>query len=276
MRAHTSSYAPQGYYNSTGSSSGRYGDPAAMVNSGYAQQPAYAGYGEQQQPPPRYGEYGGQPFGQPPQATYTAAGSNSGRFNSNRPVRYGQGVGRIRVWFPPGTDPEAIRAFEAGDYDGSGFIDANELSRVVSASVYIPFSTRTVNLMLHLFSANGTDKIGPTEFVALWKELKDWRGVFEIYDRDRSGTIDQGELRDAFIHMGYAISTPLLQILISKYDRTGQNNALDYDNFIECGLVVKGLTDRFKVEDKNLTGSATLKFEKFMQIVLPFIVANTY
>lgn len=172
MRAHSSPYAAPGYYNqAAGASSGRYGDPAgSMNNSGYAQQPAYSGYGEQSPSSP-YGDYGVQPFGQPPpqqqQPTYSTAGPTSGRYNANRPVRYGQGVGRIRVWFPPGTDQEAIRAFEAGDYDGSGFIDAAELSRVVSASVYIPFSARTVNLMLHLFSASGTDKIGALGLVDL-------------------------------------------------------------------------------------------------------------
>jgi hypothetical protein len=159
MRAHNVPYA-QGFYDSSGSSSGRYGDPNVTSNSGYAQQPGYSGYGDQQQP--GYGNYGGQPpFGQPPapHPQLSPVGSNSGRYNTNRPARYGQGVGRIRVWFPPGTDAEAIRAFEAGDYDGSGFIDPAELSRVISASAYIPFSTRTVNLMLHLFS-NGNDKIG--------------------------------------------------------------------------------------------------------------------
>lgn len=56
---------------------------------------------------------------------------------------------------------------------------------------------------------------------------------FERFDRDRSGRIDHNELRDGLLSMGYAISPPLLNILISKYDRTGQAKAMDYDNFVE-------------------------------------------
>ncbi|CAM6114253.1 unnamed protein product [Calypogeia fissa] len=66
-----------------------------------------------------------------------------------------------KVQFLPGTDPEIIRAFELGDIDGSGAIDAGELGRVLSSG--LPFSTRTVNLMLHLYSGHGANKIG------LWK-----------------------------------------------------------------------------------------------------------
>lgn len=173
--------------------------------------------------------------------------------------------------FPAGTDGEIIRAFELGDIDGSGTIDAAELGRVLSSG--LPFSTRTVHLMLHLYSNQGSNKIGPTDFIALWKALKAWKVSFERFDRDRSGRIDYNELRDGLLSMGYAISPPLLNILISKYDRTGQAKALDYDNFVECGLVVKGLTDRFKVKDARLTGAATLDYETFMTMVLPFIVA---
>jgi calcium-binding protein CML len=175
------------------------------------------------------------------------------------------------VHFPPGTDPEIIRSFELGDIDGSGAIDAVELGRVLSTG--LPFSMRTVNLMLHLFSTHGANKIGPTEFVALWIALKEWKVCFEKFDRDRSGRIDFNELRDALLSMGYAISPPLLDILISKYDRTGQAQAMDYDNFVECGFVVKGLTDRFKAKDLRYTGSATIDYESFMKMVLPFVVA---
>lgn len=66
----------------------------------------------------------------------------------------------------------------------------------------------------------------------IWSVLY-MQGVFERFDRDRSGRIDTQELKDALLSMGYAISPNLLSILISKYDKTGQAKALDYDNFVE-------------------------------------------
>ncbi|KAJ7553979.1 hypothetical protein O6H91_06G120900 [Diphasiastrum complanatum] len=157
------------------------------------------------------------------------------------------------------------------DQDGTGLVDDNELQRILSAGR--PFSIRTVHLMLHLFTSNSSSKIGPVEFVALWKALKQWRGVFERFDKDLSGKIDSGELRDALLSLGYAISPSILKVLLSKYDSTGQGKAIEYDKFVECGLIVKGLTDRFKEKDSQFTGSATLNYETFMLMVLPFIVA---
>ncbi|KAL2641322.1 hypothetical protein R1flu_008909 [Riccia fluitans] len=228
--------------------------------------------------PSAYGQPPPSNYSQPPpptyvqQASYAPQNTYPPQYPPAYPAPYGQqGYGRPKVQFPPGTDPEAIMAFEQGDVDCSGFIDGVELGRVLSTGV--SFSMRTVHLMLHLYAAKSTNKIGPTEFVALWKALKEWKGVFERFDRDRSGRIDTQELKDALLSMGYALSPNLLNILISKYDKTGEAKALDYDNFVECGLVVKGLTDRFKAKDVQFRGSATLDYETFMQMVLPFIVA---
>lgn len=73
--------------------------------------------------------------------------------------------------------------------------------------------------------------------------------------------------------LGYSVSPTILQTLVSKYDKTGQSRGINYDNFIECSLVVKGLTDKFKEKDKIYVGSTSLTYEEFMQIVLSFIVA---
>ncbi|KAG6555301.1 hypothetical protein Mapa_003344 [Marchantia paleacea] len=252
----------------------------SQAPSSYGQPGAHQSYGVSQTLPNTYGQPApptsyGQPappvsYGQQP--SYSSQAAYPPQYPPSYPAPYGQqGYGRTKVQFPPGTDPEAIMAFEQGDVDCSGFIDENELGRVLSSG--ISFSTRTVHLMLHLYAGKTSNKIGPVEFVALWKALKEWKGVFERFDRDRSGRIDTQELKDALLSMGYAISPTLLSILISKYDKTGQAKALDYDNFVECGLVVKGLTDRFKAKDVQFRGSATLDYETFMQMVLPFIVA---
>lgn len=157
------------------------------------------------------------------------------------------------------------------DVDGSGSVDDRELQRVLS-SVNHEFSLRTVHLLMFLF-ANNTQRIGPMEFAALWRCIVEWRAIFIRFDRDRSGRIDSLELRDGLLSLGYAIPPSILQILVSKYDRTGQAREIDYDNFIECGIIVKGLTDAFKAKDTRYTGSATLNYETFMLMILPYIVA---
>lgn len=57
---------------------------------------------------------------------------------------------------------------------------------------------------------------------------------FEKFDRDRSGKIDTNELREALMSLGFAVSPVVLDLLVSKFDKSGgKNKAIEYDNFIE-------------------------------------------
>ncbi|CAL9000047.1 unnamed protein product [Prunus brigantina] len=176
--------------------------------------------------------------------------------------------------FPPGTDPAVISSFQMVDRDRSGFIDDNELQQALSSG-YQRFSLRTIRLLIFLFkSPNDPLRVGPKEFAALWTCLGQWRGIFERYDKDRSGKIDSMELRDALYSLGLAIPPSVLQLLISKYDDgSGSRVELNFDSFVECGMIVKGLTDKFKERDLRYTGSATINYDTFMSMVIPFLVS---
>ncbi|XP_058087207.1 probable calcium-binding protein CML48 [Magnolia sinica] len=177
--------------------------------------------------------------------------------------------------FPPGTHPDIIRSFQAVDRDRSGFIDEKELQAALSTG-YQKFSLRTIRLLIFLFK-NPNDpspRVGPSEFAALWNCLGQWRAIFERFDRDRSGEIDSLELRDALLSLGYAVPPSVLQVLMSKYDdRSGRRGALNFDSFVECGMIVKGLTEKFKQKDPRYTGTATLTYDTFMSMIIPFIAS---
>ncbi|KAK2985798.1 hypothetical protein RJ640_019294 [Escallonia rubra] len=175
--------------------------------------------------------------------------------------------------FPPGTDPNVVACFQMADQDGSGSIDDKELQRALSA-YNESFSLRTVHLLMYLFTSTNTRRIGPKEFTAVFYSLQNWRSIFEKFDRDRSGKIDYNELREALLSLGFAVSPVVLDLLVSKFDKSGgKNKAIEYDNFIECCLTVKGLTEKFKEKDTSYTGSATFTYESFMLTILPFLVA---
>jgi calcium-binding protein CML len=159
------------------------------------------------------------------------------------------------------------------DQDGSGFIDDKELQRALS-SYNQSFGLRTVHLLMYLFTNSNTRKIGPKEFTQVFYSLQNWRAIFERFDKDRSGKIDMSELREALLSLGFSVSPVVLELLVSKFDKSGgKNKAIEYDNFIECCLTVKGLTEKFKEKDTGFTGSATFTYESFMSTVLPFLIA---
>ncbi|KAJ9548134.1 hypothetical protein OSB04_020677 [Centaurea solstitialis] len=175
--------------------------------------------------------------------------------------------------FPPGTDPNVIACFQMADMDGSGAIDDNELQRSLSAYNQ-SFSIRTVRLLMHHFTNTNTRRIGPREFTQVFYSLQNWRANFEKFDRDRSGRIDALELREALLSLGFSVPHFVLDLLVLKFDKTGgMNKAIEYDHFIECCLIVKGLTEKFKEKDTTYSGYATFSYETFMLTVLPLLIA---
>lgn len=160
------------------------------------------------------------------------------------------------------------------DRDHSGFIDDSELQRALS-SAYHHFCLRTIRLLMFIFKNpnEGSLRLGPSEFAALWSCLGQWRAIFERFDRDRSGRVDAMELKDALYSLGYAVPPSVLQVLVSRYDNgSGRRVELDFDCFVECGMLIKGLSEKFKEKDPRFTGSATLSYDNFMSMVLPFLV----
>eukprot|EP00268_Persea_americana_P031843 TRINITY_DN310_c3_g1_i4.p1 TRINITY_DN310_c3_g1~~TRINITY_DN310_c3_g1_i4.p1 ORF type:complete len:273 (+),score=42.36 TRINITY_DN310_c3_g1_i4:46-864(+) len=242
---------PQPY----GSAPPQYGAPYGPPGG---EKPPKEGKENKQQQQQQHG-YG---YGAPPPAAYPA------------PPAYGSPFAAlVPSAFPPGTDPSLVSCFQMADQDGSGFIDDKELQRALS-SYNQTFSLRTVHLLMYLFTNTNTRKIGPKEFTSVFYSLQNWRGIFERFDMDRSGKIDASELRDALLSLGFSVSPVVLELLVSKYDKSsGMYKAIEYDNFIECCLTVKGLTEKFKEKDTAYSGSATFTYEAFMLTVLPFLIA---
>lgn len=64
------------------------------------------------------------------------------------------------------------------------------------------------------------------------------QSIFERSDKDRSGRIDVSELRDALLSLGFSVSPVILDLLVSKFDKSGgKNRAIEYDNFIEYVII---------------------------------------
>lgn len=161
------------------------------------------------------------------------------------------------------------------DRDHSGYVEDKELQEALSSG-YQRFSLRTIRLLIFLFKnpSESFPRIGPKEFAALWSCLGQWRAIFDRFDRDRSGKIDATELRDALYSLGYMVPPSVFEVLISRYTAgSGRRPELCFDSFVECGMIVKGLTEKFKEKDKRYAGSAKLTYDEFMSMILPFIVS---
>ncbi|KAK7472141.1 hypothetical protein VKT23_000263 [Stygiomarasmius scandens] len=248
---------------------GGYGGPPPPGNNypGYAPPPGGppGGYGS---PPPPHGGYGA-PAGAPPggygygQAPPPGA---PGGFAAGRPMGP-----------PPGADPQLWNWFTAVDTDNSGHITAQELERALMNGDWTPFDLDTVKMLMSIFDTDRSGTIGFNEFAGLWKYIKDWQNVFRHFDRDRSGSIDGGELREALSQFGFQLSPQLLDLVQRKYDpqpattsggRHQPVPAISFDRFVRACVAIKQLSEAFQKLDNDRDGWIQINYDQFMHTVL--------
>jgi len=82
--------------------------------------------------------------------------------------------------------------FESIDNDRSGYIEFNELSRGESFKCTV-LTNKGLLLITDLFDQNSTGSIDLNEFQDLFNFINQWKAVFESFDIDRSGRIEQTE-----------------------------------------------------------------------------------
>ncbi|TFK22646.1 EF-hand [Coprinopsis marcescibilis] len=250
----------------------------------YGAPPPGGGYGAPPGPPPAAGGYGG--YGAPPPAGNYGAPPPAAGYGA-APPGYGGGFqapGGARPP-PPGADPQLWGWFAAVDTDRSGVINAQELERALINGDWTPFDIDTVKMLMSIFDVDRSGTIGfneaSTRFAGLWKYIKDWQNVFKHFDRDRSGSIDGGELRDALAQFGYNLSPPLLDLLQKKYDakttgnkanqaavRAGPAPGISFDRFVRACVVVKQLSESFGKLDTDRDGWIQINYDQFMHTVL--------
>ncbi|XP_028392361.1 programmed cell death protein 6-like isoform X2 [Dendronephthya gigantea] len=160
------------------------------------------------------------------------------------------------------VDKEFLKnMFSRIDKDKNGSISADELQQALGNGAWTAFNPETIRLMIGMFDTDGNGVIDFNEFAALWQYVSDWQNTFRSFDLDNSGTIDRNELKAALQSF-----ERFYGILIRKFDRSGSGD-IRFDDFIQCCVVLKTLTNAFKYHDRNLNGWITVTYEQFLTMV---------
>ncbi|KAJ3881900.1 hypothetical protein F5051DRAFT_320911 [Lentinula edodes] len=169
--------------------------------------------------------------------------------------------------------------FAAVDTDNSGSINAQELERALINGDWTPFDLDTVKMLMSIFDTDRSGTIGFNEaspstlFAGLWKYIKDWQNVFRHFDRDRSGSIDGVELREALSQFGYQLSPQLLDLVQRKYGHVSGSRGMpppgiSFDRFVRACVAIKQLSEAFGRLDTDRDGWIQINYDQFMQTVL--------
>ncbi|XP_065066066.1 programmed cell death protein 6-like [Rhopilema esculentum] len=258
---------------------------APQYNQGYGQEPA--GYHQYQQQQPQQGTHpyqqpqgyqqqrgGYQPQGggYPPQRSGYPSQGGGYLPQQNYPQGYGYQQNAPKPP-PPGVDAVLWGWFQSVDRDGSGTISADELQQALLNNNWSHFNGETCRLMIGMFDKDRSGTIDVYEFAALWKYIQEWKGCFDRFDRDRSGTIDCGELHQAFTTFGYRLSMDFSRLCVRVFDRNSVNS-MKFDDFIQCCVMLKSMTDAFKKYDTQQRGVIHINYEQFLEMVLDNTLAG--
>ena len=121
-------------------------------------------------------------------------------------------------------------------------------------------------MMINMFDTNLTGTIDINQFGNLFQYLNQWKAIFEGYNKDRSGLIDQAEFTQALQQMGYRFSSTFIQNLLDKFNP--RERKLTLNNFILVSVQVKILTESFRIRDTQMAGIATMQYEDFVGLAM--------
>ncbi|XP_033951043.1 peflin [Pseudochaenichthys georgianus] len=207
---------------------------------GAAAQGGQYGQGQGVAPAGHYGGYGGQPQG--------------GHYGQHAPA------GNI----PPGVGQEAFQWFHTVDTDRSGYINLKELKQALVNSNWSAFNDETCLMMINMFDKTRTGRMDIFGFSALWEFMQRWRGLFQQFDRDRSGFISGTELHQALAQMGYNLSPQFSETLVQRFTVQGGRAGIQLDRFIQVCTQLQSMTQAFREKDTGMTGHIRLNYEDFI------------
>ena len=144
----------------------------------------------------------------------------------------------------PGAPQQAelMQWFQAVDQDRSGKITADELKQALAAGNGASFSLEACAMLIKLFDRDHSKKVDFQGFSQLFHFVNQWRASFSMYDRDRSCSIDAGELGQALQHMGYRLSQQTVNSLIAKFSSNIHHGQITFDSFIMACVQLQQLT----------------------------------
>merc|ERR1711970_1391314 len=184
--------------------------------------------------------------------------------------QYQGGHGAPQQQYPGGQQgvpqQQVMQWFQAVDVDRSGHINAIELQQALVNGNMSKFSEDACRMMIDMFDANKSGTIDVSEFGQLFNFVNQWKGVFQGFDRDRSGSIELLELTQALQQMGYRFSQNFVNNVLARYDP--KNRRLTLDNFIVVSFQLKRLTDSFKRRDREMRGQAVMGYEDFVGLAM--------
>ncbi|XP_054856079.1 calpain-12-like [Eublepharis macularius] len=170
-----------------------------------------------------------------------------------------------------GLDPTLERTFleQAGQDQQVGTAELQHILNKAMASLSHlrtdGFSLKACQKIIQDFSKSGTGRLTLHEFMQLWTKIKEWEGIFIMYDMDRSGTMNSNEMQLALDAAGFHLNNQTTMALVQKCANPWLQT--DFDDFISLVVHLEAIFQRCKNRDSNGDGLIYMTQKEWMELV---------
>lgn len=166
----------------------------------------------------------------------------------------------------------ATQLFANHDIKKKGRLTAEELQNLLQNDDNTHFCISAVDALINLFGASRFGTINQTEFVSLYKRVKNWRKIYVDNDINGSFTISVSEFHNSLQELGYLVPFEISEKLFDQYAEFMNQNVngkeLKFDKFVEALVWLMRLTKTFRRYDLNQEGIATIHYKDFIDQTL--------
>ncbi|XP_053315383.1 calpain-9 [Spea bombifrons] len=177
---------------------------------------------------------------------------------------------------PPQKETEEERQFRSLFEQIAGQdleVNAEELQHILNSVLRrtknIQFKELSLLSCLNIISlmdTSGNGKLEFDEFKIFWDKMKNWIGIFMLYDTDKSGTMSSYELRLALKAAGFQLNNIVLQLVVLRY--ADENYQIEFDDFLNCLIRLENACRVFKALDQSNADSISLKQAEFISLAM--------
>ncbi|XP_061525464.1 LOW QUALITY PROTEIN: calpain-1 catalytic subunit-like [Phycodurus eques] len=128
------------------------------------------------------------------------------------------------------------------------------------------FTKEACRSMINFIDSDGSGMLGLVEFNVLWEKIQRYMTIFRNYDLDKSGSMNSYEMRKALESAGFKLPNHLFQLIILRY--TGEDVAVDFDNFVTCLVRLESMFKTFKIMETDADGVITLNVSQWLSLTM--------
>ncbi|KAJ9453354.1 Penta-EF hand domain-containing protein 1 [Diplonema papillatum] len=151
------------------------------------------------------------------------------------------------------------------DRDRSGRVDTKELQGALKQSG-LNFSLMSCNLLLRLFDTDRTGQVTFQGFCSLYQWIQAKQASFYHFDRDRSGSLDIGEVFQALTHTGLNLDQHAFYAAVKAYD-PDQSGTMSMTEYVGLCAFLQIATNTFQSFDAQRTGQVRFNVSQFIYAV---------